>query len=156
LIVVSTALSSHERRDLWGAVTYVGLVLLTMTALVTVLRTVLLARSVRAEEIFAAIAAYLLLGFFWAFLYAVFEGQTEDAFRGLDAVPRDEMVSTLIYYSFVTLTTLGYGEIVPTNSFTQNLAVFEAVTGQLFIAVLLARLVALGTMNAISSSNRPD
>ena len=54
----------------------------------------------------------------------------------------------LLYFSYITLTTVGYGDLVPTHSITRSLAAFEALTGQLYLAVLLARLVALQTMKS--------
>jgi len=155
VLAVLFAAVARTDDDLWSTLTGITLIGLCMGALVTILGTVLRARSVRVEEIFAAIAAYLLLGFLWAFLYIICHHHTPQAFEGLGGVTDSDLSSHLTYYSFVTLTTLGYGEIVPTNALTRNLAVFEAVTGQLFIAVLLARLVALGTMSAMASKN-PD
>lgn len=149
LVVLATVVGSGTTDHPLDTFSRIGLAVLSMAALVTILRFVLRARSVHGEEIFAAIAAYLLLGFFWAYLYVAlhFSHVDEPAFTGLDLGDQSGVIAQLNYYSFVTLTTLGYGDIAPANAFARSLATFEAVTGQIFIAVLLARLVALQTMN---------
>jgi hypothetical protein len=87
-----------------------------------------------------SVAAYLLFGLSWAAAYQLVFVVRPDAFRltpGMD--PRLE----LVYYSFVTLTTVGYGDITPLTAFARSLAIAEALLGQLFPAVLIARLVSL-------------
>ncbi|MGZ3543276.1 MAG: potassium channel family protein [Vulcanimicrobiaceae bacterium] len=65
-------------------------------------------------------------------------------------------LSTFIYFSFVTLTTTGYGDIVPVNPLARSAANFEALTGQLFTATLLARLVTLHFLPANRAAPRSD
>ena len=120
---------------------------------VLVLRTVLRAKTVAAEEIYAAVSFYLLLGLGWATAYAFLDWlDLSPAAFSRDVIPRQAVGSyeggqlgELLYYSYITLTTVGYGDIVPTHPITRNLAAFEALTGQLYLAVLLARLVAVRT-----------
>jgi len=102
------------------------------------------------STIYAAMSAYLLIGATWAFFYALvdvaspgsfdFDSLTEQA--ALNAPHGDLRLYS--YYSLVTLSTLGYGDITPLSPLARSLSALEAVTGQLFIAVLLARLVGLG------------
>jgi hypothetical protein len=96
-----------------------------------------------------AVAAYLLFGLSWAAAYQLVFVARPNAFR-LDAAkdPRLE----LVYYSFVTLTTVGYGDITPLIPFARSLAIAEALVGQLFPAVLIARLVSM----EISSRDRAE
>lgn len=152
LIVIVAAAFGGEGGTL-SLISRIGFSGVSMIALVTILGFVLRARSVRGEEIFAAIAAYMLLGFFFSYLYIALHGSGLDApaFTGL-AELNGTVESKMIYFSFVTLTTLGYGDVSPVNDYARSLATFEAMTGQLFIAVLLARLVALQTMN----SSKPE
>jgi hypothetical protein len=87
------------------------------------------------DTIFGAIGIYLALGVTWALSY-----QLVDALHpGALSAAHSEM--TYLYFSFVTLATLGYGDITPLIPATELMAVFEAVTGQLYLAVLIARLV---------------
>lgn len=92
------------------------------------------------HRIQGAIAVYLLLGLMWASAYALLHHLRPGAFTGnLDAVTSQ----TWIYYSFITITTTGYGDFAPVHPVARSLAIAEAVAGQLYIAVTLARLVSL-------------
>jgi hypothetical protein len=95
-----------------------------------------------AHRIAGAVAVYLLLGLIWARLYQVVELASPGAFR----VPAGESPNsgTLAYFSFVTLATLGYGDIAPVNIVARDLAVLEAIMGQLYLVILISRLVAEG------------
>jgi len=119
--------------------------LLTLIAIVTILSNVLSAHRVDADKIFAAICVLFLLGWFWSYVYVVLDKQTEGgAFKGLrDEHGAVEDSGGLTYFSFVTLTTLGYGDITPRTPFARVLATLQALMGQLYLAILVARLVAL-------------
>lgn len=107
------------------------------------LRHVIRADRVDADMIYGAIAGYLLLGLVWAMLYAVVEALYPGSF-GRTATGDDlRPWSDLLYYSYVTLTTLGYGDVLPLNTRVRSLAVLEAVAGVFYVAVLVARLVSL-------------
>ena len=88
-----------------------------------------------------AIAVYLMLGVAWAHAYHIAAVMHPGAF----AAQSGELVlpSDWIYFSFVTLTTVGYGDITPAIPVAKTLAVGEALTGQLYLAVMVARLVAM-------------
>jgi len=107
------------------------------------LRHVIRADRVDVEMIYGAIAGYLLLGLIWALLYAVIEALQPGSFA-LTATTEDTRPwDDLLYYSFVTLTTLGYGDVLPLSVQVRSLAILEAVTGVFYVAVLVARLVSL-------------
>ncbi len=96
---------------------------------------------VTSMRVQGAIAVYLTFGFAWAHAYMIAAHFNPAAFSssvGAFSSPNDWM-----YYSFTTLTTLGYGDIVPVGRISRMLAVGEALTGQLFLAVMIARLVAM-------------
>ena len=94
---------------------------------------------VDAERICAALCVYLLAGIAFGGFYAVLEALGPGALAGAGPLDLDDAV----YFSFVTLATLGYGDIAPVSSAARALAVLEAVFGQLYLAVLIARLVSL-------------
>lgn len=101
--------------------------------------------EVRRHHIEGAVAAYLLIGLAWTFAYNLVFLLRPDSFSfssGIAAHDSD-VVGRFLYFSFVTLTTIGYGDITPTTSTTEMMAVLEALVGQLFPAVLLARLVSM-------------
>ena len=118
---------------------------LTLIAIEAILIHVLSAHRVDADKIFAAICVLFLLGWFWSYVYVVVDRHTEGgAFTGLrDEHGASEDAGQLTYFSFVTLTTLGYGDIAPRTPLARVLATLQALTGQLYLAILVARLVAL-------------
>ena len=98
-------------------------------------RTLLSIRVVTADMIFCAISIYLLIGMMWAGIYTVVEGVSPGSFLGTaEAVD-------LIYFSFVTLTTVGFGDVVPVSLLGKRLAVFEAAMGSIYMAVIIAMIV---------------
>lgn len=118
------------------------MVLLTTAVLYNVFRD---DKPVTVHRIRGAIAAYLLFGLTWSILYSLLDQTLPHAFNlpelpALESAGRQESIT---YFSFVTLATLGYGEITPTHGVSRMFAVLEALTGQLYPATLLARLVSL-------------
>jgi voltage-gated potassium channel Kch len=103
------------------------------------LRYAMRAASVDAEHLYAALSAYMLAGIFFGLFYWILEqiGPGTFTFAG------DFSRMSAIYFSFVTLATLGYGDIVPRTDVARGLAILEGVGGQLFLAVMVARLVSL-------------
>ncbi len=98
------------------------------------------------HRITGAVAAYLLIGIIWAFAYYLFTLWIPGAFSVQGpSVPsdRESLQSKLFYFSFVTLTTIGYGDIVAVHPIVRMLVILEGVVGQLFPAILIARLVSL-------------
>jgi hypothetical protein len=107
--------------------------------LIIILSHIFREREVTEDLITGAVCAYLLIGMLWTFVFYFLELAKEGSFAHARAFQDD--VGPFLYYSFVTLTTLGYGDIVPLTSPARSLAVLEAVTGQLYLAVTIARLV---------------
>ena len=121
-----------------------------LAALVTVMAMafVVLAQAFRAgpvnvHRIQGAVAAYLLLGLAWALAYESVALLATGAFSGASVAGAGR--PRFIYFSFVTLTTVGYGDVTPVHPVARSLAIAEALTGQLYPAILLARLVSLAT-----------
>jgi hypothetical protein len=118
------------------------LAVLTMAGLAAAagaLRFALTARVVALEHVYAALSAYLLAGLFFGLAYWAVDQLRPGALGGASA----HSLADAIYFSFVTLATLGYGDIVPRGEIARGLAVVEGVGGQLFLAVMVARLVSL-------------
>src|SRR5262249_35765816 len=97
------------------------------------------AQSIDREHVYAALSAYLLAGIFFGVFYWVLEQIRPGSFT----LAAEFSSNSAIYFSFVTLATLGYGDIVPRTEVARGLATVEGVGGQLFLAVLVARLVSL-------------
>lgn len=123
------------------AIRWTSLVSLVLL-LIIVLGQTFRAGPVNFHRIQGAVAGYLLLGVLWAEAYAVVALAFPGAFSGsADAAGGSR---AWLYFSFVTLTTVGYGDVVPIHPVARSLAMLEAVTGPLYLAILLARLVSLG------------
>jgi len=123
--------------------------LLIAFVLAVLLRAVLASRLDAGERIRGAICVYLLLATLWALAFALLERAAPGSFDGLDpAAAASDRPSDFLYFSLVTLTTLGYGDVRPVGAAARSLATLEALTGQLYLAILIARLVALGIVDA--------
>jgi hypothetical protein len=105
---------------------------------------VILGRTFRAgpvttRRLHGGVAAYLLLGVLWAYAYALLALVRPGAFSG--SVSVGDGPRAWFYFSFVTLTTMGYGDVLPLHPVARSLATLESVTGSLYLAILIARLV---------------
>lgn len=109
--------------------------------IILILRHIFKQKEVTLETIYGAIVVYILIGLLWVFFYKL----TEILHPGSFSMAADIAASkkTMYYFSFITLTTLGYGDITPVSDQAKSLAMLEAVVGQMFIAVLIARLVGI-------------
>ena len=101
---------------------------------------------ITTHRVRGAIALYLAIAIVFAWLYRLITAAVPDAFSGLKFVAGEHgALSPFLYYSLTSLTTLGLGDITPVNAFARSLTVFEALLGQLFPAVILARILTLYT-----------
>jgi hypothetical protein len=127
----------------WSSLaSFVFMVTLTMVILYKVFMD---DRPVTTHRVVGAVAAYILFGITWSVLYGFLDQVLPNAFNlpqasGDYGPARQEVFA---YYSFITLTTVGYGDISPTHDISRMFAVMEALVGQLYPATLLARLVSL-------------
>lgn len=117
-------------------------------AVAAVLRDIIEARAVTLDSLCGAFAGYLVVSLIFFHLYSVLETVWPGSFRaGSDVLKElsdpDRRRSVLIYFSMVTMTTVGYGDVVPASQAARVLACLEALAGQFYIAVILAELIGL-------------
>ncbi|WP_153305799.1 potassium channel family protein [Desulfogranum mediterraneum] len=99
-------------------------------------------RKPRPDTIYGGVCIYLFLAFLWAELYVMVELLAPGSFAlGEQVDTIQSLRAELGYFSFVTLTTLGFGEITPTGNMARTLTILEALVGQMFVAIFVARLV---------------
>jgi voltage-gated potassium channel len=123
-------------------------------ALYGILRAIL-AKQASGDAIFGAMCGYLLLGIIWSLMYFALEIAAPRSFEmqasgDADVVPARLDRGALSYYSFITLATVGYGDVTPTTPFARTLAWIEAVTGQFYLAILVAGLVGFKVAQAMN------
>lgn len=121
-------------------------VFLLLGCVVATLRYVLLSRQVTTDSICAAIVAYLFIGLAFASAYyclVVLDARSFSIPSDMPVANSAELETSMTYYSYVTLATLGYGDIAPRLPWSQMLAVIEAIIGQFYIAVVIAWLMSV-------------
>jgi len=124
-------------------VTVAALLVMVAICCSRILRVVFRAERITLDSIFGSVVAYQLIGLFFSGIYTLLVLVDPTSFRGSgipNALP--SVVETdMVYFSFVTLATLGYGDIVPLSSLARNIAVTEALIGQFYVAVVVALLI---------------
>jgi hypothetical protein len=144
LIVVSTVHRSRHPSELDIYLEATSWLITGVTLAFVTARAVFAAGQITFHRVLGAVLLYLTIGLIFVAFYAYVSLLEPNAFTGLPALKDDLSVAgNLIYFSFVTLTSVGYGDIVPLHPYARGLANVEAIIGQLYPATLLARLVTL-------------
>ena len=122
-------------------------------ALYGILRAILV-KQVSGNAILGAVCGYVLLGIIWSLLYSAVETASPGSFDmpahgGADVAAERPDGGVLSYYSFITLATVGYGDVTPTTTLARTLAWMEAITGQFYLAILVAGLVGFKVTQAL-------
>jgi len=127
-----------------SGVLFIGFVVLQF------LRFIVRAPRVDFEVLCAGIATYLMLGLFWSFAYILVDRLVPDSFVFTVGPVSGHSMNNFnaLYFSFTTLSTVGYGDIIPVSGVARMLAMAEAVFGMFYVTLLIARLVSLYSVNA--------
>jgi hypothetical protein len=118
------------------------------TVLITVFVDVIRSERVTGDTIFGAVAVYLLFGVIMAMMFHFLNNVSPGSViasvgEATSVVERYDQFGDILYFSFVTLTSVGYGDLTPIAAPARSLAMFEGVVGQLYLAILIARLVGI-------------
>jgi hypothetical protein len=137
-------ISKMEPHD-FGTLVLVVRIAYFVVVFFSIMRYVLDRSPVTGDKICGAISAYMVMGIAWTFVYTLFYHIEPSTFKIPEALLSTETVNSTwaMYFSFTTLTTLGYGDITPQTPAIQSYAIMEAACGQVFLAVIVARLIAL-------------
>jgi len=148
-----------ENTDIWGkALIAVFLVYVATLILRTVLRTT----EIDVEVILGALCVYLLFALVWGVAYQIVALRHPGAFAIPPALlegasnPEQAIGAAMQYFSFVTITTLGYGDIQPIIPIARSLAITEALFGQIYLVTLIARLVSMESDQKLTRNQSPD
>ncbi len=119
------------------------IMLFIIQMLLMILEHLLIEQEVTADIIMGSACGFVLFGFFWAYGYYLLEVLQPNSFKGIEQPIND--LWEFIYFSFITLTSLGYGDILAVSQQARGLAILEAIVGQLYLAIMVSRLVSLHT-----------
>ena len=154
------AMVSSVSRSI-GIQVFVYIISILFFSMITffVIRYVLHHRTITVNSLCGALCGYLCMALVWSYIYRVLVILFPHSFSGMNfaTLSPDELEQHFTYYSFVTITTLGYGDITPKSDVAEMLSWLEALTGQIFLTVWMARLVSLhisdNQKNNMQSSN---
>ena len=104
---------------------------------------VLFVGDIDGNKIIGSLTLYILLGLIWTVIYLLLLAMDPSAFSGVEAANWQQGFSRIAYYSFVTLTTLGYGDILPTNHVAEFFVYMEAIIGVFYMAIIVSSLISL-------------
>jgi len=138
------ALFARETNRSWFALIILALVATTALILYStycLFGYVLRARVITHDQIYAGICMYVMLGFAFAAVYYLIDMLDPASFAANVSMDARGDKPDLMYFSFVTLATLGYGDVTPRTNIARSLAIVEALSGMLYIAIFMARLV---------------
>ena len=153
LMIVSTAVERVTRTGWVDSIFVLLLLIFFQAAFWTVSRNVLLTGSTDVNKMIGSVAMYLLLGLSWSALFSLVLILDPNAISGIEAQTWTDNFANTTYFSFTTITTLGYGDLLPKNEFVRVMAYLEALTGVFFMAVVVASLI---SRTAIGNSSPED
>jgi hypothetical protein len=109
--------------------------------------------KVTLNSIIGSICIFLLLGLIWVMLYLIVAEFIPNAFAGIEVLAWQENLPDMIYFSFVTLTTLGFGDLLPISPIARFLVYVEAIVGVFYMAIVVSSLVSVRISNKSKDNN---
>ena len=141
--VVLTVLGKIFDHQLNPYLSLILLLMFFMGSFSTAAKQVLFVGDIDGNKIIASLSLYILLGLIWTVIYLLLLVMDPSSFSGVDAANWQQSFSRVAYYSFVTLTTLGYGDILPTNHVAEFFVYLEAIIGVFYMAIIVSSLISL-------------
>lgn len=141
--MVLTILGRVFEHDLNVYLTLLILLMFFIGSFSVAAKQVLFVGDIDGNKIIGSLSLYMLLGLIWAVIYLLLLAMDSTAFTGIETASWQESFSRVAYYSFVTLTTLGYGDILPTNHLSEFFVYLEAIIGVFYMAIIVASLISL-------------
>jgi len=141
--LLATWLDSIYQNDITFVASYLTMMIFFLYLQYLIITQMIHAHRVETNTIFGAMNIYLVAGLIWAYAFILLNHFDSSAFHLPDYETLSKEVELFTYYSFTTLTTLGYGDIVAQSAQARMLSVLEAVFGQLYLAIVIAKLVSI-------------
>ena len=134
---VAIVTAASDQSDLITGIVFFTSSVLYLIAPLSILRSIIMQQDVDRETVLGAVDAYLFVGMFFAYAYQAIGAFDPPMFQG----GGDATVADTLFFSFTTLTTTGYGNLVPAGDLGQTVAVAEMLTGQLFLVTAVAKVI---------------
>lgn len=157
LLLLLSVLTHFSKQDLFDYLSLGLLLLYFSRALRSVSMQVLfVGKRVNINRIVGSVSLYLLLGLIWTLIYLVLLTFDANALSGIQFGNWRESFPQAAYYSFVTLTTLGYGDILPTSHLARFFAYMEAIAGVFYMAIVVASLVSIAITESTNKKQQGE
>jgi len=143
IFILLTVLSKFFPQSFYVYFILITLLVFFISSFTMAARQVLLVGDIDGNKIIGSLTLYILLGLIWATIYLIILAMDPHAFSGIEAGNWQQIFSRVAYYSFVTLTTLGYGDILPTNHVAEFFVYMEAIIGVFYMAIIVSSLISL-------------
>ena len=143
--IILTILENFFTHHFYIYLIFLTLLVFFIGAFATAFRQVFFIGDIDENKIIGSLTLYILLGLIWATIYLLLLSVDPQAFSGIEVTEGNwqQMFSRVAYYSFVTLTTLGYGDILPKNSIAEFFVYMEAIIGVFYMAIIVSSLISL-------------
>ena len=141
--VILTALGKMFDHQMNVYLTLIILLMFFIGSFSTAAKQVLLVGDIDGTKIIGSLSLSILLGLIWAVIYLLLLAMDPTAFSGIETTNWQQSFARVAYYSFVTLTTLGYGDILPTNHVAEFFVYLEAIIGVFYMAIIVSSLISL-------------
>ena len=139
--IITNGIATANDAPVFYSLSIAAMFVFLLLAIRSALRQVVFGTEINSNRLYGAVCVYLMLGVLWALMYNTLGELDPDAFAGSLSIDNGKWGPDWFYYSFVTLTTLGYGDILPVSATARALAYGEAVVGVFYMAMLVAALV---------------
>jgi hypothetical protein len=143
IFILLTILAKFITHELSVYLILFTLLIFFISAFTTSVKQILFVGDIDTHKIIGSLTLYILLGLIWAVIYLIILAMDPQAFSGIEAGNWQQMFSRVAYYSFVTLTTLGYGDVLPTNHVAEFFVYMEAIVGVFYMAIIVSSLISL-------------
>ncbi|HHD73015.1 MAG TPA: potassium channel protein [Epsilonproteobacteria bacterium] len=143
VFVVLTLLRKFFAHDSYTYFILFTLLIFFTGLFVVAARQILFFGDINANKIIGSLTLYILLGMIWAVIYLLVLATDPQAFSGIEAGSWQQIFSRVAYYSFVTLTTLGYGDILPISHIAEFFVYMESIIGVFYMAIIVSSLISL-------------
>ncbi len=154
--IVFNVLAVNLASPVYLYASFAALFAFLLVAISFTLKQVAMETDISPNRLVGAVCVYLLLGVIWAVAYTMLEMILPGSFGGFTPLQGRGWDSEWLYFSFVTMTTLGYGDILPLSATARALAYMQAVFGQLYVAILVAGLVSALISSRQSNKQNDD